>query len=90
MSPVHSFGRNDVSDTKPKMCLQEVKDRVKALADIVAACEGDSESWHADEDDIVADVLHAIADGRCLDAPPEDFAAETVKVYDLDYCRRYA
>jgi hypothetical protein len=65
------------------MTLIEVKARV---ADILGAA-GDSEIAHGLEDELYLDVLRAIATGRCLDYPPEDFALEALRASEVPFPR---
>ena len=68
------------------MLLQEVIERVKFVGVMV---ERDKEEVGEDAwghstvafDDILFDVLTAIATGQCRDYPPEEFAAEALKAF---------
>jgi hypothetical protein len=65
------------------MTLIEVKARVAAIF----GAAGDPERAHGLEDELYLDVLRAIATGRCLDYPPEDFAEEALRASAVSFPR---
>jgi hypothetical protein len=63
---------------------KEVRERVKSLAKRAAARE-DAEELHATEDALYADVLSAIAKGKCED--PGACARAALKTRDIQFER---
>lgn len=69
---------------------------VRLLADVTHRLEiikrmaKDRESVHIARDQLLLDVLRAIATGQCKDYPPEEFAAEALEVEDLELELWYA
>jgi len=64
--------------------LPEVKVEVEHL---LATSGGDPESWHGNEDDLMVEVLRAVAGGA-----PEaaEMAAEVLRIQDSEHARWYA
>lgn len=63
------------------MTPKEVRDRV----DFIRGIAGDDEAAHVTEDELYADVLRAIAAGRCRKAA--ELAQEALKTQDIEFAR---
>ncbi len=67
------------------MLLQEVIERAGSVGFYAEAEQWDEVESHTNStcafDDLLFDVLTAIATGQCQDYPPEEFAAEALKAF---------
>lgn len=83
-----SRGREENGMMSAEITLDEVRERVNAIADIlagkVAAPQGTDSAAHEAEDDLRRDVLIAIAAGTGWQA---DLAREALRTTDLDFSR---
>ena len=68
---------------RPYLTVREAADTVREIE----AMQGDNESAHAAEDDLIKRALREIADGHPY---PRSIAATVLQAADLDYTRWYA
>jgi regulator of protease activity HflC (stomatin/prohibitin superfamily) len=64
-----------------RVTVEEIQKRL----DYIRKIRGDDETAHTVEDELRADVLRAIAEGRCED--PAACAAEALKSADIQFAR---